>query len=74
MNIRGILRKKIKGHIAKVLGKKSNEEALRLDHEHTWASLKESKGYPPRKILDRGSSLSGRGLFGKIFPPPFRKI
>ena len=69
MNIRGILRKKIKGHIAKVLGEKSNEEALRLDHEHTWASLKESKGYPPRKILDRGSSPSGRGLFGKIFPP-----
>ena len=42
---------------------------------HTRASVKESKGYPPRKILDRGSSPSGRGLFGKIFPPPpFRKI
>ena len=39
---------------------------------HTQASVKESKGYPPRKILDRGSSPSGRGLFGKIFPP-FKK-
>ena len=41
---------------------------------HMRASVKESKGYPPRKILDRCSSPSGRRLFGKIFPPPFGKI
>ena len=50
------------------------KEMLPLEWQyHTWASLRESKGYPPRKILDPGSSPSGRGLFGKIFSP-FRKI
>ena len=32
MNVRGILRKKIKGHIAKVLGKKSNAHGVTIEH------------------------------------------
>ena len=37
--------------------------------EHTWASQKEYKGYPSRKIFVWHSPLSGRVLFCKIFPP-----
>ena len=36
---------------------------------HTWASVKESKEYPPQKNFQLRFPPSRRVLFGKIFPP-----
>ena len=40
-----------------------------LSRGHTWASVKESKGYPPQKNFWLRFPPSGGVLFGKIFPP-----
>ena len=67
-------------HLAAVSGKTSTAKILISkgagseleglnNTTHTWASVKESKGYPPQKNFRFRIPPSGRGLFGKIFLP-----